>query len=314
MKSKEKIGKEKLDEYIHLLLQVIIDDLRNYIDIKRAGWRNPSTIGIPSDVLNQLHELGILEKSSLDEVRVRFEDANVHTKLATFETQFKQIDYFTENQGMIKEDEDKIEKSKEIIQRFDEILNHNNDFLFCAVAIGLWRMLNTSDMSAIVDDILKEGFSPKDWAIASTRAVPYLSLSLAQKTGKGKIDKLEDAFQYAKKMGLIEDTPSVSDLNSVEISKIKRVLKWEEFKKDLTEENVKLLGLSWFIVFILEVNEALPSYPDFSITIVNFIKEFIEKLMNANYEDLTKNLKASITKLEQEIGWAPNFVFLPEVI
>ena len=50
--------------------------------------------------------------------------------------------------------------------------------------------------------------------------------------------------------------------------------------------------------------------------VVNLIKNGIENIMKANYFELVGNLKNSISTLEEQhkISWAPDIIFLPEVL
>jgi len=208
-----------------------------------------------------------------------------------------------------------VQRADNIIQQIIPNLQNNEQFLLYAVAIGIWRMLNASDMPAVVDDILSAGFSPKDWGITSFRSTPYLSLQLAKRVG-GKIEKLEDAFNYMKNLELISEIPDLGKLNIEDISKVKEVLKWQEICEMLSDSVIKFLGLSWFVVFILEKNNALPSYIDFSTKVVSLIKSGIESVMKIEYSNLVDNLVNSINELEKQhnISWASNIIFLPEVL
>lgn len=296
-----------------MLFRVIIDDLRNNVTESGAGWRNPSNQGITSEQLNELYKLGIIERNLLGEIRLSFRDRNIRSKLTSFKMQFDQIDYFIKYRDIIRKDEKKLQKAQEIFMNVKYIINDNPDILPSIVAVGLWKMLNTSDMAVTIDEVLKEGFSPRNWAFASIHAIPTLSLNLAKKVGK--IEKLTDAFEYIKKVGLIRDYPSFSALNNDDVQKVIRVLKWDKIEKNLTEENIKFLGQSWFMVFVLKMNDALPLYADFSVKIMDLIKDSFEEIFNTNWFDSINNLKNSVASLEeQRVTWVSNIIFLPEVV
>ena len=165
-------------------------------------------------------------------------------------------------------------------------------------------MLNASDMPAVVDNVLSAGFSLKDWGIISLRSAPYLSLELAKKVAE--VEKLEDAFNYMKTIELISETPDLDKLDIHTVSRVKKVLRWQKICEMLNEENIKFLGLSWFVAFILEKSDALLSYIDFSAKVANIIKECITKILRAEYSNLANNLTDSLVELEEkhDIFWA----------
>ena len=318
----ENINKEESDEKIQVLLQIIINDLKDLKDPNTAGWRNMSDLeklGISQKDLSELSKLGILEQNLTYEVRIRYMDNNVRKKLSSFDIQFRQIDYFIENRKMLKQDSERAQKAKNLIEQIIYNVRNTEEFLSHAIVIGIWRMLNASDMPAVVDEIISKGFSPKDWGIVSFRSVSYLSLELAKKATKSEEDEdiegLKNAFNYMKKMGFISEIPYLKKLDPESISKVKEVLKWQKIREILKDENIKFLGLSWFIVFILENNDSLPSYIDFSTKVVNLIRDGIEKIMESEYSVLVNSLKNSINLIEeQNIQWASDIISSPEVL
>jgi len=310
------MSKEELEEKIRLLLQIVADDLRNLKEPNRAGWRKLSdleNLGITEKQLGELLDLGILDKNLINEIRIRYKDKKIREKLSSFDIQFQQIDYFIENQEMLRQDFERVQRAENIIQQIVSTLQNNEESLAHGIAIGIWRMLSASDMPAVIDDILSAGFSPKDWGIISLRSIPYLSIEFTKKVGN--IERLEDAFNHMKSFGFINEIPNLSKINADEASKVKEVLKWQEIWETLSETNIKFLGISWFAVFILEENDALPSYIDFSTKVVNLIKRSVESILKTEYSDLANNLTHSITALdEQHISWASGIIFLPEVL
>jgi len=313
----ENINKEGLNEKIEILLRIIINDLKDLKEPSEAGWRKLSDLnelGISEKDLTKLQNLGIIEKNLADEFRVVYKDNKIRQRLSTFNTQFQQIDYFIENLEMLKQDFERMQKADKIVQEIVSKAQEDKKFLSFAIAIGIWRMLNASDMPAVVDNILSAGFSPKDWGIISLRSTPYLSLQLAKKVAE--VEELEDAFNYMKTIGFISEIPNLNKLDIHNVSRVEEVLRWPEICEMLNEENIEFLGLSWFVVFILEENDALPSYIDFSAKVGNTIKECITKILRAEYSNLANNLTDSLMKLEEQhdISWASGIIFLPEVL
>jgi hypothetical protein len=311
------MSNEELNEKIQILLQIIIDDLKNLKEPNGAGWRKPSDLeylGISNEDLAKLSKLGILERNPLDEIRIRYKDNKIRERLPSFDIQFQQIDYFIENREMLEQDFERIRRAEGIIQKNISTWQSNEEFISNAVAIGIWRMLKASDMPAVVDDILSVGFSPKDWGIISFCSAPYLSLELVKKVGK--IKKLEDAFNYMKKLEFISEIPDLDKLNAGNISKVKKILKWQEICETLSDSDIKFIGLSWFVIFILEKKDVLPFYINFSTKVVNLIKSCIENIMKTKYSNLVDSLINSLNVLEEQynIQWASNIIFLPEVL
>jgi len=313
----ENMSREGLNEKIKILLQIIINDLKNLKEPNKAGWRKLSDLkelGISEEDLTKLQNLGIIEKNLTDKFRIIYKNNKIRQKLSTFNIQYQQIDYFIENLEMLRQDSEREQKADEIVQEIVSNTQEDKKFLSHAIAIGIWRMLNASDMPAVVNNILSAGFNPKDWGIVSSRSAPYLSLELAKKAAE--VDKLEDAFNYMKTIGFISEAPNLSKLDINDVSRVREVLRWQRICEMLNEESIKFLGLSWFIVFILEENDVLPSYIDFSAKVVNMIKNCITKILRAEYSDLANNLINSLSVLEEQynISWASGIIFLPEVL
>jgi len=316
----EKVSrKEEVDECIQILLQVIIDDLRNNATEGEAGWRKPSEIEITSKQLGELFKLGIMENNLFGDIRINFRNKDTSRRLASFKLQFEQIGYFIKNREMIIEDTKKLQKAQEILIDLKEVINSDLGILPPIITIGLWKMLNTSEMSAIVDDILKGGFSPKDWAIISIRAASYLAVSIAQKIGK--VESFGEAIKFIEKVGLIKKSFEQPILNEEQIQKVKKVLKWDIIQECLTEEDVKFIGISWFMFFLLESKDVLPLVSDLHTQILDNIKDTIEEALDISWEELSSNLENSISKINrkigekvmQEINWASDIIFMPEV-
>lgn len=303
---------DDLNEGIRALLQALRDDLVNGVADREAGWKKPSELGIDSGQVKDLGGLLVLESNDAGEVRIDFNNRRCRRKLATFEIQFREIDYIMENQAAIAADEKRVRIAERIAGKCEDAIGRDAGLLPSMIAIGLWKMLNISDMPAKVDDFLREGFSPRDWVHASFRAIPSLSVSLCRKIGE--VGNLTDAFELTRGADLIENVPTLSD-EADDVERVARVLRWDEIERSLTEDDLKLLGLSWFIVFLLEENEALPSYPDFSIEVARMIEELDERIMNANYKELAESFENRIISLEdQDVKWASMILFLPEAV
>lgn len=305
---------ENLRKSICVLFQVILDDLKRGEPVLKAGWREPSALEMSQKGLDELVKLSVIETNLLGEIRLNFRDNNTRRKLGSYKSLFNQIGYFEKNRDMILADKERLEGSRKIVNKFKKVLNQHPTILPFIIAIGIWKMLNASDLSPIVDDVLSEGFSPADWAINSIRATPSLATSMARKVGE--ITSLNEALEAVKECNLINVNSDVyqTTLDEATFQKIKNIFRWESIESTLTDENIKFLGISWFIIFMLEVNNLLP-YVEFSIEIMNLVRDCVEELTGIKWQNLTSNLEKYLIVLEnQNISWATNIIFLPEAV
>ena len=305
---------ENLRKSICVLFQVILDDLKHGEPVAKAGWRKPSALEISQRDLDDLVKLSVIETSLLGEIRLNFRDNNTRRKLASYKSLFNQIRYLEKNRDMILADKERLEGSRKIVSNFKNVLNQHPGILPFIIAIGIWKMLNASDLSPIVDDVLSEGFSPADWAINSIRATTSLATSMARKVGE--ITSFDEALEAVKECNLINVNADIcqTTLDEATFQKIKNIFRWESIESTLTDENIKFLGISWFIIFMLEVNNLLP-YTEFSIEIMNLIRDCVEESIGVSWQNLTSDLGNYIRVLEnQGISWAANIIFLPEAI
>lgn len=314
------VARKELDECIQIFLQHIIDDLRNSATEGEAGWRKPSQLETTLKQLDELFKSGIMEKNLFGEVRINFRDRNIRRKLSSLRLQFEQIDYFIKNRETIMADMRKLQTAQKILVDLKEMISSHPSILPSIVTIGLWKMLNTSDMSALVDDILKEGFSPKDWAIVSTQSTPYVAISIAQTIGK--IESFGEAIKLIEKLGFMEKSFVQPNLGEEQIQKVKRILRWNIIEKCLTEEEVKFLGVSWFMIFLLERKDSLPFYDNFFAQVIDNIKDTIEEMLHVNWDKLSETLENSVSEInkriseerKQEINLASDIIFMPEMV
>lgn len=130
-----------------------------------------------------------------------------------------------------------VEVEKLVTQVSDE-LTKSSRFQAGVVTLGWWRMLQTSEFSVTVDEVLREGFSFDRWYIDAPKSSLELALALANKWWKvdreGVFDPLRE-FSFA-----IPEIPQSSGLE-----RVKKVLRWEEVVELLPEEETKAIAFLW---------------------------------------------------------------------
>jgi hypothetical protein len=307
------IKRESVERTAQILIGFVISDLQNGIPEGHAGWRFPTETGIDNDLLELLSQSRYLDVDPEGRIRFKFKLKSVTDKFKSLKLQFEQADYYAASQHVIQQELRKVEEAQHIFTHFTNFLEENPNAIMAAVSIGLSRMLYASNMAAPIDDILEEGFSPKDWMIISTRAIPTLSLTIARKVGNA--DSMNASFDILKKARLIDYKPSKISIDGETLEKIKRVIKWSMVKENLNDENIIFLGLSWFIIQILDSNNIMPGYEDSSVKIIKMSKNTIESIMKKPWKELLSNLDKTIEGIMDKGGFGVSeILFLPEVL
>lgn len=299
-------------EIIEKMFHVLFNDLGNGISEEKAGWKSPNELGISPITGNGLLKSGVVEKNSRDEVRLNFRAYGIRQRLkGLFELQVKQLEYLLN----IQQDRVKVEKAQGVLKQIFEVIQQYPESWTYITALGWWRMMESSGMPALIDEVLKEGFSPEDWTIKAIRSSPGLALGIAQRLGG--ISEFRDAISFLEKLGIttMNNIVLLEVPDHHDIEKIKNVLRWTEIEKELSGSVIKTLVFPWFSLLVLEHANLLPLSTEYSIELHKRIWGVLEKLLGRKQQDLMSNLENTIRKLtEKQITCAPEILRIPEAI
>lgn len=306
---------DKFNLIIEGLLEGLLSDLMRGIKREEAGWRSPVDFGMDSSMQSELLRKNIIVKNTMGKVRFNFKNNRIRQELKLFDLQFKQLDYFLKTQEIVKSDIEKIERASKMLNQIKELLQIAAEAWTYIIALGWWKMLESSGMPALIDDILREGFSPKEWTIKATLSAPQLALSVGRKFGE--IDNFKEVLSFLRKNRIcsIESTFFTSSVNQVDIQRIKRVLRWEDIERRLNESSIKMLSFLWFSLSILECNDLLPLSDEISPKLIKEIWKPLEDLLGRSQSHLLKEIEEIInTLIDEGISWASSIIHVPEVM
>lgn len=293
------------------MFQVLFDDLSSEMSEVEVGWRSPNQLGIKQTVQSGLLSSGIIERNSKGEVRLNFKNYRKRQELKrTFALQSDQLEYFLK----AKTDGIKVNKAQKTLNQIIEIVQQSPSTWTYLVALGWWRMLESSGMPALIDDVLNEGFSPEDWTIKAVRSSSELALGVSQKLGE--INEFNDAINFLRQIKIpIDDFTLPSPVNQDDVQRVKKILKWVDIEKALTEPVIKTLGFSWFSFLVLDSANLFPFSNESIIKLYKVIWDAIEKLLGKSQSELLNKLEnmMSIFDLNQ-ITWASDIIRIPEVM
>ncbi|MBT9168039.1 MAG: hypothetical protein DDT19_01384 [Syntrophomonadaceae bacterium] len=254
--------------------------------------------------------------------RFNFRNTRIRQQLRSFDLQLKQLDYFLKNIDVVKSDLEKLKSASKTLSQVSKKLQSSPEKWAIVIAIGWWKMLESSGMPGLTDEILKEGFSPKDWTLKSISSSLDLAMEVAKQFGEISNSKVVTSFLNEIGISDVRDISMSSGLELETIQKVKKVLRWNESMEYLTQVSIKMLGFFWFSMFILELANLVPiseeASPKFIDTIWSNIENLLENSRSALFKELEKIINAINSKIEQLIGkkvnWAENIFYLPEVI
>lgn len=293
------------------MFQVLFDDLSSGINEVEVGWRSPNQLGIKQTVQSGLLSSGIIERNSKGEVRLNFKNYRTHQELKrTFVLQSDQLEYFLK----AKTGEIKVNKAQETLNQIIEIVQQSPSTWTYIVALGWWRMLESSGMPALIDDVLNEGFSPEDWTIKAVRSSSELALGVSQKLGE--INDFNDAINFLRQIKIpIDDITLPSPVDQDDVQRVKKILKWVDIEKELTKLVIKTLGFSWFSFLVLDSANLFPPSNESIIKLYKVIWDAIEKLLGKSQSELLNELENMINIFDSnQITWASDIIRILEVI
>ena len=298
-------------EVIERMFEVLFDDLSSGITEVEAGWRSPNKLDIEQTVQSGLLSSDIIESNSKGEVRLNFKNYRTRQELKrTFTLQNDQLEYFLK----AKTDEIKVNKAQETLNQIIEIIQQSPSSWTYVVALGWWRMLESSGMPALIDDLLNEGFSPEDWTIKAVRSSSELALGMSQKLGK--INEFKDSINFLRQIKIpIENITLLSPANQNDVHRVKKILKWENIEKELTEPLIKTVGFLWFSFLILDVANLFPRSNESIIKLYRVIWDAMEGLLGRSKSELLNELENTTSTFDSnQITWASDIIRIPEVM
>ncbi len=308
----------RLEKFNHLtaivikgMFQVLFDDLSSGINEVEVGWRSSNQLGIKQTVQSGLLSSGIIERNSKGEVRLNFKNYRTRQELKrTFVLQSDQLEYFLK----AKTGEIKVNKAQETLNQIVEIVQQSPSTWTYIVALGWWRMLESSGMPALIDDVLNEGFSPEDWTIKAVRSSSELALGVSQKLGE--INDFNDAINFLRQIKIpIDGITLPSPVDQDDVRRVKKILKWVDIEKELTKLVIKTLGFSWFSFLVLDSANLFPSSNESIIKLYKVIWDAIEKLLGKSQSELLNELENMINIFDSnQITWASDIIRILEVI
>jgi len=314
MKPVQDIRTGNVDSILDELLTFFIEDLIEKKEVSEVGWRSVSDLRISKKDVDHLKDYKLIETDNeSDKIRIDFKNSMSAKRNSVLKTKLMQADYFIDNKKIISEDEKRIENSIKILKDVSKMSADKSIMIVDLVAIGLWRMMDITGMSAESERIFTAGYSPKKWSILSHKSIQKLSIELTRKIQK--INSFNDAILRMRKEGFFLDNINITNIDDSDFSKIKEIIDWDIIMNELDENDVVLLGLTWFMVYHLSVSNTLPLMTESSMDISDVIKSTVEDITGKNWDDLIENFKKNIKSLEEKnIYWASFFVTLPEAI
>ena len=297
-------------EIIERMFEVIFNDLSSGMSEKEAGWRAPNQLGIMQTVQSGLLSSEIIERNSKGEVRLNFKNYRTHQELKRFTLQNDQLEYFLK----AKTDEIKVNKAQETLNQIIEIVQQSPSSWRYIVALGWWKMLESSGMPALIDDILNEGFSPEDWTIKAVRSSSELALGVSQKLGE--INEFNDAINFLRQIKIpIDDITLPSPVDQDDVQRVKKILKWAEIEKELTEPLIKTLGFLWFSFSVLDSANLFPLSNESIIKLYKVIWDALAMLLGKSKSELLNELESAMSIFDSnQITWASDIIRIPEVV
>jgi len=240
--------KKSMHSVIEKIFEGLFTDLDNEVSEKEAGWRSLDQLDINPIIARELLKSNVIEEDPNRNIRLNFRNYKIRQELkGAFPLQINQLEYLLSS----KSDEIKVEKAKGTLNGIIELLQQFPENWKCIGAIGWWKMLESSGMPALIDDILNEGFSPEDWTIKAVRSSPELALGVARRLGE--INKLNDAINFLERFEIsIDDVSLPPPVSKEDMQRVKKILKWEDIEKELTEPVIKTLSILWFSFFVFD--------------------------------------------------------------
>jgi len=309
MSSHVGIGSTK--SLIDSLIATLISDILNGKKISDSGWI--SLYDSHEQELKQMKRTKTIIENDDGLIRLNTDNRKAISELKQKYPEIRgQLDFALQSASFLHKDKRKAEEALNKLQKIVEILANTPEVWPYIVFFGWWKMLEESGLPAPTDAILSEGFSPRAWCIDGSLNSCILAVHIANRNGQ--IPSLEDVKLNLQKLGMDSSrnefiTSSLPD--QVQSDKIMKILKWNQIENLISTNAQKAIGLIWYWYFMCAEEGLIPSTPDAWRGKFSELWNIITEFTNVNEATIDEILESFIT---EEIEWASNIVFLPEVI
>jgi hypothetical protein len=157
------------------------------------------------------------------------------------------------------------------------------------VVVGWWRMLETSGFPVVVDEVLREGFSPDKWYLEAPKTSLHLALTVAK---KWYVD-VEKALESVREFSFFVQTNAKTDV----VEKVMKVLRWENALKVFSQSESKALAFLWYADYLSALGGVCYSEA------VTFVQRRAWELL---MENLKKTKSEIVDEVEQMINELPS--------
>lgn len=301
----------KYQDAFNLLLEGVVRDLREGKVIDQAGILPIQALPISEPEVQYLIRNGLLREKGALGVQITFDVKKTRQSLHYFDLKFKQIDFFKDSRQVREEDESRIYAFEIIAQHVVEQLLKYPEVAPGLTVLGIYEMLESSEMVVPLDRVLSEGLSPQAWFKECAMAIPSLALEFCTKSYPS--ENIISSTEEAKAINLVEQIPKFSRVECIDV--VKRVLQTEKIIDVLHPDDISLLGMFWFFSRKMREEAILPLYEDASVCLMTYIQTILEKQLGFDVVLSMQRFEESITMLNSlGITWASNLVRIPEVI
>lgn len=302
---------DKYDEAFTYLLNAIVQDLKNGMDIKNSGIRLISDVPLNEYDIKYLMGKKLIRECGNGTIRIPINESATRQHLKKYELKLKQIDYFNSNNDFIEEEERRVQTFHNIADYIVERIIEDPEIIPGLVALGIQEMLDSSEMTIPLNRVLAEGLSPNLWFKESAKAIPVLSMDFSMKCSPR--NAIITGVERVKQSRMIDSVPDYKINTDVDV--IRRVLQINLIIDGLSSDDIKLLGIYWFLFKIMREELLLPPYEDNSILTMMDVRSIIQKIMKTDIDAVASHIEAVVCELiANDIIWASNIVRLPEVI
>lgn len=304
---------QRMESIIRSLLGVLLQDLINGAEKEHAGWRTPSSLRILDADLKELSDLRAIQRNTKGQVRYNMDNRQMHRALQSPKGELTQLNYFLENMPVIRRDRERVKGAEGILNQVCQVLQDHPENWAYIIWVGWWKMLESSGLPAPIDNVLKEGISPKDWGIIASLACPDLALSVAEKCGDATT--IYEAQKFFKENNLVAADESPPAVRGEKSQKVERILRWEEVTEGLDDGLTKMLAFVWASLYFLANRDLVTRSEEASFPLYDTIWSKIKDLLNEDQPVLLEKLKNTVNTLaERGVTWAADVLHVPEVI